>query len=111
MHPGVIDGRIETPAHIDLSIHSDGAGMTETARHRCALTPAVRCGIVLLDELLIVPPSRRAAQYVNLSIQQSHRHLAAGFRKPGLLRPLSLPRRLWPRENGGHQASYDHQHH
>src|SRR5436190_1067872 len=107
----------ETTGDIDLSIHSHGAGMTETARHGSALTPAVRCGIVLLDELLIVPPSRRAAEHVNLSIQQSHRHLAAGFRQACFLRPLSLPhlphlphlpRRLWPRETGSHQASYDH---
>src|SRR5262245_46170264 len=100
----------ETTDDIDLSIHSHGAGMTEAARHGCALTPAAGSRIVLLNELLIVPPSRRAAQHINLSIQQSHRHLAAGFRKACFLRPLSLPtHQLWPRETGGHQARYDHQ--
>src|SRR5438309_1343079 len=106
-----MDISCETADDVDLSVHPDRACVTDAARHRRALTPAIRCRIVLLNELLIVASSGRSAHHVNLSVHRSGRYLAAWFRKPRLLRPLPLARRLGSREAAAGEANDDQDEH
>ena len=47
MHPGVIDGRIETPADgVDPPIYGDHRQMITRLRQWCTVAPFVRRGII-----------------------------------------------------------------
>src|SRR5262245_21552463 len=71
-----VDVPRETTNDEDLAIHSSGARVTEAARHRRPLTPAIRPWIVFFIERLIVASARRASKYVYLSVDGSNGHLA-----------------------------------